>query len=135
MSLYRLAETIEKLSYTNPYYSWHEALDYYLKAYKTRPHRAEPLINIAYYYVNQHDMNTAFLFARRATEIAYPHTDILFVQKYAYDYLRWELLARSAWYIGEFEIGENAAKKAFFANPDYEIAYYNLQCYLNRKLE
>ncbi len=133
ISLYRLAQTVEKLSYINEHYTWHEALDYYLQAYKMRPHRAEPLISIAYHYINQDDMNTAFLFARQAVEIAYPHNDQLFVEKYAYNYLRYELLARCAWYINKFEIGELAAQKAFDAYPDCQVAYNNLQWYLNRK--
>jgi len=132
MSYYRLAQTIEKLSYHDSRYTWAEALDYYLKAYTMRPHRAEPLISIAYYYVQQNDMPTAFLFAHRACEIAYPYNDVLFVQKYAYDYLRYELLARCAWHTKEWNIGEDAARKAFEAHPEYVHAYNNLQCFLER---
>ena len=94
ISFYRLAQTVEKLSYCNEHYTWPEALGYYLQAYQMRPHRAEPLISIAHYYVNQDDMHTAFLFARQAIDITYPHNDMLFIEKYAYNYLRYELLAR-----------------------------------------
>lgn len=133
MAVYRLAQTVEKLSYENENYTWHEALNYYLKAYEMRPSRAEPLISIAYYYVHQDNMPVAFLFARRAVEIPYPYNDVLFVQKYAYDYLRYELLTRCCWYIGEFEIGEDAAHKAFAVHPEYAHALHNVQCYENRK--
>jgi len=134
MSVYRLAQTVEKLSYQNENYRWHEALGYYLQAYKMRPNRAEPLISIAYYYVHQDDMHTAFLFARRAIEIPYPYKDVLFVQKHAYDYLRYELLARCAWYIDEFEIGEQAAKNALQVHPEYKHAQHNVRCYEDRKI-
>src|SRR5690606_39042234 len=134
MALYRLAKTVEKLSYDNKNYQWHEALGYYLQAYKMHTCRAEHLISIAYYYVHQEDMHTSFLFARTAAEIAYPKTDVLFVQKYAYEYLRYELLTRCAWYINEFEIGEIAAEKALLSHPEYEHAQHNVRCYKNRKI-
>lgn len=132
MTYYRLAQTIEKLSYINKKYTWHSALKYYLKAYEMRPHRAEPLISIASYYVNQENMSLAFIYAHRACLLPYPCQDKLFVQKYAYDYYRYELLTRCAWYCGEFEIGEWAALKAMEARPDYEVALYNLNCYVTR---
>lgn len=132
---YRLAETIKKLVFhqKNPDYDWSEALVYYLQAYQMRPHRAEPLIGIADYYVQLNQMDTAFLFARQAAEMEYPEKDILFVEKYLYNYYRYELLARCAWYINEFEIGEWAAQKAYEMYPDYKYARINMECYLSRK--
>lgn len=132
---YRLAETIKKLVFheKNNDYSWSEALVYYLKAYQMRPHRAEPLVGIADYYVCIDKMDTAFLFARKAAEMAYPEKDILFVEKYLYNYYRYEVLARCAWYINEFEIGEWAARKAYEAYPHYKYARINMDCYASRK--
>ncbi|HSC25161.1 MAG TPA: hypothetical protein VLB80_03020 [Candidatus Babeliales bacterium] len=134
---YRLAETVKKLVLHNIddiKYNWTEALDYYLRAYRMRPHRAEPLIAIADYYVFIRHMELAFLFARRAVDIKYPEKDFLFVEKYLYNYHRYELLAHCAWYINEFEIGEWAACKAYEAYPDYKYAQLNKECYLSRKL-
>jgi len=133
MSYYRLAQTVEKLSYTNKKYNWDEALIYYLKAFEMRPTRAEPLVSIAHYYLYQNKMNLALLFIRRAIDIPYPINDMLFVQKNAYDYYRYEILSRCAWYCNEFELGEWAALKAANARPDLEHAQKNLACYLNRK--
>ncbi len=132
---YRLAETIKKLVFhqKNPDYDWAEALTYYLQAYQMRPHRIEPLVGIADYYVQLNQMDTAYLFALRAAEAEYPAKDILFVEKYLYTYYRYELLARCAWYINEFEIGEWAAREAFAAYPDYKYARINMDCYLARK--
>lgn len=134
---YRLAQTIKKLVYRaqHPDYNWNEALHYFLQAYQMRPHRAEPLIEIADYYVQLGQMDTAFLFAQRAAEIEYPERDILFVEKYLYNYYRYEVLARCAWYIDEFEIGEWAAAIAYEAYPEYEYARINMNCYLSRRGE
>lgn len=132
---YRLAQTIKKLVLRSEYgcdYDWSEALDYYMQAYQIRPHRAEPLIEIADYYIVKNQMSLAFLFARRAVEIKYPVNDVLFVEPYLYNYYRYEVLARCAWYINEFEIGEWAARKAYEAYPDYKYAQINMECYLSR---
>jgi len=129
MAVYRLAQTVEKLSYSNTNYSWEEALGYYLKSYEMRPTRAEPLVSIAHYYVVRDRMDAAFLFAKRAVEVPYPSADVLFVQKYVYDYYRYEVLARCSWYINEFKIGHYAAEKAFEARPDYDLARRNAEAY------
>jgi hypothetical protein len=130
---YRLAQTIKKLVLKSEeykdQYSWSEALDYYMQAYQMRPHRIEPLVEIADYYVYTDQMDLAFLFARRACEAEYPEKDVLFIENYLYDYYRYELLARSAWYINEFEIGEWAARQAYDAYPDYIYAQINMDCY------
>lgn len=132
---YRLAETIKKLVFRakHPDYDWQEALMYFLQAYEMRPHRIEPLVAIADYYVQLDQMPTAFLFARKAAEMPYPENDILFVEKYLYSYYRYEVLARCAWYVGEFEIGEWAAAQAYEAYPDYKYARINMECYRSRR--
>ncbi len=132
---YRLAQTIKKLVLCSEYggkYQWSEALDYYMQAYQMRPHRAEPLVEIADYYIAIDQMASAFLFARHAAEMEYPEKDILFVEKYLYNYYRYEVLARCAWYINEFEIGEWAARMAYEAYPDYKYAKINMNCYVSR---
>lgn len=129
---FRLAQTIKKLvlfSEDKDQYSWSEALEYFMQAYQTRPHRIEPLVEIADYYVYMNQMELAFLFARRACDAEYPSKDVLFVENYHYDYYRYELLARSSWYINEFKIGEWAARKAYKARPDYKYAQMNMDCY------
>jgi hypothetical protein len=133
---HRLAETIKKmvlLKYPKRY-QWDEALGYYMKAFKMRPHRIEPLVGVADYYVTINQMDLAYLFARRAVEIEYPVNDKLFVDKYVYNYYRYELLARCAWYINEFEVGEYAALMAYEASPDYEIAQFNKNVYAARRM-
>ena len=103
-----------------------------MQAYQMRPHRIEPLVEIADYYVYINQMDLAFLFARRACEVEYPVNDVLFIENYLYEYYRYELLARCCWYINEFEIGEWAARKAYEARPDYKYAKINMDCYASR---
>lgn len=133
---YRLAETIKKLvlKTTHKRYQWDEALGYFMRAYQMRPHRIEPLVAIADYYVAINQMQLAYLFAHRAAELPYPAHDILFVEKYIYNYYRYELLTRCAWYVNEFEIGEWAARMAHEARPDYDLAQSNVEVYENRKM-
>jgi len=133
MSYYRLAQTVEKLSYINEKYTWDEALLYYLKSFEMRPTRAEPLVSIAHYYLHQNNMHLALLYIRRAVDIPYPTNDLLFVQKNVYDYYRYEIMSRCAWYCNEFVIGEWAALEAAIARPDLEHLQNNLECYLSRK--
>jgi hypothetical protein len=129
---FRLAQTIKKLVLRSEHkdtYSWSEALEYYMQAYQMRPHRIEPLVEIADYYVYINQMDLAFLFARRACEVEYPANDVLFIENYLYEYYRYELLARCCWHIKEFEIGECAARQAYAARPDYKYAKINMDCY------
>lgn len=133
---HRLAETIKKMVLKKypKRYQWDESLAYYIKAFQMRPHRIEPLVGIADYYVAIDQMDLAYLFARRAAEIEYPVNDKLFVDKYVYNYYRYELLARCAWYIGEFEVGEYGAQMAYDAYPDYDIAQFNKNVYEERRM-
>ena len=105
----------------------------YLKAFSMRPQRAEPLIKIAQYYVDKNQMNLAFLFARRASEIPYPSHDVLFVEQSMYDFDRYEILSRCAWYAGEYSLGEWAALKALEQRPDNEYLKRNVKFYTDRR--
>lgn len=115
---------------------WDQALFNYLTAYSLRPHRIEPLIAIARYYMDKDLFAPAFLFASRAVEAVYPKTDKLFVEKNVYEYERYDILARSAWYLKEYELGERAAELALIGAPNEirrENAHQNYSYYLNLK--
>ena len=109
IAYYRLAETIKKLMLKKSYkqYHWMEALGYYEEAYHMRPHRAEPLIALADYYLTIGQVEAAYVYACRAVALEYPVNDFLFVACYVYTYYRYELLARCAGYINEFEFDMN----------------------------
>lgn len=111
------------------------AVAHYLTAYSLRPHRAEPLIRIAQYYLNTQDMYLAFLFASRAAKIPYPSNDILFVEKYMYDFVRYDILGRCAWYVGEYDLGEWAVLQALKVHPEAGYLQRNLKFYTDRKIQ
>jgi tetratricopeptide (TPR) repeat protein len=135
-AMYNLGMVTECLSYEDPgNYSWEEALGYYLKAYTMRPHRAEPLIRIAEHCLNEGHYETAYLFARRAIELPEPDiaTEMLPLDRDDYTFSRWEVFSRCAWYVGDFKLGEKAAKLAIEAYPNDAYLYANLASYWNKK--
>lgn len=134
-AIYHLGEVTERLSEIDPAnYSWVEALGYYMEAYEMRPHRAEPLVRIADYYLRKENHAVSYLFAKRATELPLPiaEKEIMPISLDDWDYYRWELLSRAAWYVEEYAVGEAAAKKAIEARPNYAHLYSNLAFYWER---
>lgn len=130
---YYLGRATEALASTDSSFTWDEALKYYLQAFSMRPHRADPLIRIAQHYLSESNHALSFLFARRACDLPYPTSDVLPYDKYLYDFTRHEILSRSSWYVGEFEIGETAAKKAIEGSPNSPYLYRNLAFYWDRQ--
>ncbi|GAF77248.1 unnamed protein product, partial [marine sediment metagenome] len=86
MALYKLAQVYEHLD------NWEKALYYYFEAASARPCRAEPLVRLASHYWDTGDKDLCFLFARRAAELPYPESEILFVEKESYLFTRYDLL-------------------------------------------
>ena len=105
------------------------AIQHYLQAYTIRPHRAEPLVKIAQYYLKKNIMSLAFLFSLHASKIAYPVNDILFVEDELYNITRYDVLSVSAWYMGEYETGEWATRQALTHDPDNTRLQKNLTFY------
>lgn len=133
ITYYRLGNVVEKLSRQNMRYTWHQAMNYYLKAFSLRPHRIEPLVKIADYYWYNQNIQTCYLFIRYVYDIAYPQKDILFVEKEMYDFTRYEIMSRCAWYMGEYHLGQKATLMALKIYPKMEHLQKNLQLY-NEKL-
>ena len=137
-TFYRLGKMTELLSATDDKFTWHMAFDYYTKAHDILPHRAEPLVRIADHYWpdNSAPLNIAlcYIFAKRACELEYPEHDLLFVDPYAYNFRRYELLSRSAWHAGDFENGEIATRNAL---KKKELPYLlkNLAAYIDRRAQ
>ena len=127
MALYRLAQAYENID--NP----QKAVYYYLEAWAYRPIRAEPLIRLAEYYWKKGDKNLCFLFASQAVNLPYPQSDILFVEQNVYNFARYDLLGRSAWYVGEYDIGKFAIKKALQIKPNLDYLQKNLAYYTSRE--
>lgn len=111
---------------------WLEVQSKYLDAFLFAPHRAEPLHAIAAHHdvLQQHALT--FLFARRGYELPFPKQDTLFVDEDVYTWKIADLVASSAFWIGEFVIGEEAAHKAARAQPKDPRLQTNLDFYLKR---
>lgn len=131
LSWYRLARITEQLSKIDSHFTWSEAMEYYLKAFTMRPRRAEPIIRIAHHYLNEDNHAVGYIFALRAAQVPYP-ADILMVEKDLYEFLRWEILSRCAWYVDENEEGFKAACKAKQARPDLAHIQRNAQLFFDR---
>ena len=112
---------------------WLEVQSKYLDAHLFSPHRAEPLHAIATHHdaLKQHALT--FLFARRGYELPFPKQDTLFVDEDVYTWKMADLVASSAFWIGEFAIGEEAARKAARARLKDTRLQTNLEFYLKRK--
>ena len=130
-TFYRLGRIVLELSKIDKNFNWDMARAYYEEAYKMRPHRAEPLFKIAeHYWPNNPPM--AYIFATHACVLPYPENEVLFVEKDIYDFWRFELLSKAAWYVGDWKRGEMASRKAIEQNPHLPHLYRNLSLYLEQ---
>ncbi len=90
---------------------WPESQDTMMQAWNVRPHRAEPLYNLAKIHRTNGNPNLAYLFAAQAMRIPYPKDDILFISD---DIYKWQILdeyASVAFYVNDLEGGYQAAQK------------------------
>jgi glycosyltransferase involved in cell wall biosynthesis len=96
-----------------------------LDAFQERPSRAEPLHAIARRYREQGKNQLAVMFALRALEIPYPHGDLLFVSRIAYEWQLWEEVMISAFYVGSryHPLGLQACER-LLARRGHEGSFY-----------
>jgi glycosyltransferase involved in cell wall biosynthesis len=90
---------------------WTQAQDHFLQAWNLRPHRAEPLYQLARIHRENKNPRLGYLFAQQAVKIPYPHNDILFLSKDIYEWMCWDELASSAYYVGDMMAGLEACNK------------------------
>jgi tetratricopeptide (TPR) repeat protein len=107
----------------------------YLEAFAVRPDRAEPLIKIAEYYYQIGYFHLCFLFAKHAITIPYPNNDFGLINKYLYEFFRYDLISATAYIVGDFKLGEQATLKALQARPDKEYLHKNLTYYQTKLSE
>lgn len=112
---------------------WREALELYLEAHKTSPHRAEPLHAIALHYNAQKEHALCLVFARRGLEIPLPTQDRLFIDEEVYSWKLADLVGSSAYWVGELALGEAAARQALRHRPDDPRLKANVEHYVERK--
>ena len=134
LAAYRRAVAAENLYKQGTTLTWPHVHELYLQAYAMRPTRIEPLIKIAHHYLDQNSMALSFLYAKYALDIPYPASDTSFVEKSMYDFERYTLMGVAAWYVGSYDLGKWAIKKALEVQPDNQLLHNNLQFYLNHTL-
>lgn len=134
IATYRLALCTE-MQYPNHPKNWQKAERYYLRAYSQRPSRAEPLIRVAHYHLNQKNMPLAYLYANQASKIQYPMNDILFIEKEAYENTRFEILGQASWNTGKYKTGEWATKKLLTRKPEDKSLLQNLSAFRKAKID
>ncbi len=135
MAMYELAQTTERRAKRQRSFSWIEALSYYLQAYAMRPHRIEPLIRIAQYYLQVGMSNQALLCARKAFDVPFPDNELLWVEEDMYTFHRYDMLSQCAWFEKDYELGEKAVLKALEINSDNKHFQSHLELYKERKAE
>jgi hypothetical protein len=111
---------------------WPEIQARWLAAHAFAPHRAEPLYALAQHYDGLGLHALTFLFARRGAELPLP-ADNLFVDEEVYTWKLADLVGTSAYWVGEYAIGEAAARKAAQHHPGDERLTRNLGFYLARR--
>lgn len=131
-TLYRLGIMTQELSKTDPAYTWSMALDYYVKAYATRPHRIESLVKIAGYYIGNKQPEVAYLFARHACELPMPTNEYNFVETHVYTFDRYAALSTCARSVGDYKTGLWAAQRAAAVRPEVDYLYEHMSFYKER---
>jgi hypothetical protein len=114
--------------------TWPEVLGFYLEAHSQAPHRAEPLYQIGLHYDAVNDHGLALLFARRAYELPLPREESLFVDEAIYRWRSADLVGTHAYWLGEFALGEAAARQAVENGPEDARLARNLEFYEARRM-
>lgn len=94
-----------------------EVTDAHLTAYGMTPTRAEPLVELARLERERGRFAPAYLFAREATQLPFPDPSALFIDTDVYACRRFDEYAVSAYQLGRFASGYDAAKRALAARP------------------
>jgi hypothetical protein len=71
----------------------------------------------------------AYMYAREACELPFPHESILFIDNGVYDYYRWHLMGIIGFYVNKHDEGRNACLKAIQNGTNKEADEKNLQFY------
>lgn len=113
--------------------SWAEIQLAYMKAYNQSPHRAEPLYSIADHWSKEKQYHMCYLFARSATQLAYPKQDVLWVQEMVYQWQAPLLLSKCAFETGQFREAAQALIKATQGGAPDNETLKNLMALLKQK--
>lgn len=108
------------------------AIEHFSTAHAMRPQRVEPLVRLGQIFWKLQNFTLCFAIAQMAINKEKPLYEALPLEDYLYDYERWELMSKAAWYVGEYKLGEIASKKVLEYAPELANSQYqkNLILYL-----
>lgn len=101
---------------------WSLVEDHYRAAYRTAPHRAEPLVALSKHYREEKEYATAHLFACAARELPYPPDDLLWVSDSVYQWRALDEYAVTAQRLGKREAAKLANEELLTRVPPREVA-------------
>ena len=98
-------------------YPWEECMQWYLKCYEVDPTRSESLYFIGQHYLNIGMNNTAFMYLKNANELGLPAIQMS-VRKNIYNFHIPKDLTGLCYIMGEYKLGEEAARKTLSNKSD-----------------
>lgn len=117
VALLRMGQLYEQLFFRGEA-KWQDAEDAFLLAAQYRPSRSEPLIHLANHYMCYQNPELAYEYALKACNAPYPYEDNLSINKELYDFDRWNILARTAAWLGKWHEAELGAYTALKVHAD-----------------
>ncbi len=116
-----------------------EIKEKFLLAWRFRPIRAEPIYQIARMYMMVQEPRLAWLHAKMAAEMPYPHFDILFIDNDIYRWQMDDILASTSFYLHRYEEGLGVAKRhlnnPIYPDPEKQRMAQNIQAYEQKLVE
>jgi len=105
-----------------------QVADALMRAYETKPDRAEPLYHLSCIYRKHNRPRNAFIVASLALTIPVPQNDILFVDHAIYKWGILDEVATTSFYVGKFHMGYAASEKLLndkFLPPEHRERVQN----------
>ena len=96
--------------------SFPETVQEFMNAWNFRPGRAEPLYQLSRIYRQLQKNPIAYMYAQQAKKIPFPANDILFLPKEMYDWQLDDELSSTAFFVGEYLEGYEAAMRLLQEN-------------------
>jgi tetratricopeptide (TPR) repeat protein len=114
------------------HHPWEECIEWYIKCYEFNPRRAESLYFIGDHYRKQGMKHTAFMYLKKAYEIGLPEIQMS-VRKNIYNFHIPKDLAGLCYELGEYQLGEEAARKALDWQDDKMTEnWFSILYHINR---
>ncbi len=134
---YRCGQIAQLLKHNEEEYKlWYLKAIYYSNKTFINP-RVEALVKLAEIYLDEENWKLSYEFLKVCICIPYPEELILFVDRRTYDYTRYHLMGRVAYYAGDNEQGLKSCLDAILFlisfGQEYETDKNNLKWYVDEK--